>query len=128
MVSKAAWFAVAAAGLLAFAAPSAQAGGDPDAGKKVFNQCRACHSLEAGQHRVGPSLHGIFGRTAGTVEGFNRYSPALKKSDVVWDAETLSSYIEDPKGFIEGNRMPFVGIANDQKRADLIAYLKQAAQ
>lgn len=128
MLTKGVLFATVAA-VAAFAiAPSAQAAGDPAAGKRVFNQCMACHALEAGQHRVGPSLHGIFGRKAGTVEGFDRYSPALKESDIVWTAETMDKYIEDPNNYIKGNRMPFVGLSNAQKRADLIAYLKEATQ
>lgn len=122
------WIALAAIIGVWATAPAAQAEGDPAAGRKVFNQCMACHALKEGQHRVGPSLYGIFGRKAGTVEGFNRYSPALKEADVVWNDETLSKYIENPSEYIPGNRMPFPGLADAQKRADLIAYLKQELQ
>lgn len=111
----------------ATAAPAA-AEGDPDKGKKVFNQCRACHSLEPGQHRVGPSLAGMWGREAGTAEGFTRYSDPMKEADVVWDAQTLDAYLADVRGYIPGNRMTYPGVRNADQRADLIAYLKQETQ
>lgn len=108
----------------ATAAPAA-AEGDPDKGKKVFNQCRACHSLKAGEHRVGPSLAGVWDREAGTAEGFTRYSDPMKESGVVWNAETLDAYLADVRGYIPGNRMTYPGVRSAEQRADLIAYLKQ---
>ncbi len=122
-------FAVTAFSLLSVLATApAQAEGDPEAGKKVFNQCRACHALVEGQHRVGPSLHGVFGREAGAVESFRRYSDALKESGIVWNAETLDKYLENPRDYIPGNIMSFPGVKSAEKRADVIAYLKEAAQ
>ena len=89
------------------------------------SRCSACHALVEGQNRVGPSLYGLFGRTAGTVEGF-RYSPANANSGVVWSAETLEPYLENPRTFMPGNRMAFAGVRNPQDRADLIAFLREA--
>lgn len=98
--------------------------GDAAAGEKVFDQCKACHTVEAGKNRIGPSLHGVVGRKAGAVEGFN-YSPALKGSNLTWDAATLDKYLADPKGFIPGNKMAFAGLKKSEDRANVIAYLAQ---
>ncbi len=92
-------------------------------GEKVFKQCMACHSIKEGENRVGPSLHGIIGRTAGQVAGFN-YSAANKASGKTWDDETLFAYLEAPQKSIPGTKMAFAGLKNPQDRADLIAYLK----
>ena len=109
------------------AAAAAQLAGDPEAGESVYRQCQACHTLEeGGAHRVGPNLHGVFGRTAGTAEGFDTYSPAMQEADLVWDAETLSKYLANPQEFMPGTRMPFAGIKDEDDLQDLIAYLKQA--
>ena len=101
--------------------------GDPAAGEKVFNRCRACHVLDADTNRVGPYLQGVFGRTAGTVEGFN-YSPAMKDSGIVWEEETIAEYVTDPKGYVPGNRMAFPGLRKEEDVANLVAYLKEATQ
>jgi cytochrome c len=99
--------------------------GDPANGEKVFAKCKACHTTEAGKNRVGPSLAGLFGRTAGTVEGF-KYSDGMKGSGIVWDDDTISKYLEAPKTFIPGNKMAFPGLKKPEDRDDVIAYLKQA--
>ena len=120
----------AAAVLLASIAGPAMAAGDPDAGSHVFTQCKACHSLEAGKNMVGPSLHGLFGRTAGTAAGYS-YSDAMKKAGaggLAWNEDTLAKYLADPKAFVPGDKMPFLGVKDPAKLADLIAYLKQATQ
>jgi cytochrome c len=111
--------------LAAAAGPAGAATGDPEAGARLFRACAACHSLEPGRHRTGPSLAGIVGRKAGTAEGFRRYSPALEGADVVWDAAALDAWLREPGAFIPGNRMTFQGIPDAQVRADLIAYLAQ---
>jgi cytochrome c len=117
--------AAAAALALGFFTVAASAqDGDPEAGKKVYRQCQACHVLDKEQNRVGPHLVGIFGREAGSVEGF-KYSDAMKESGIVWDEETIDAYVADPKGYIPGNRMPYAGLKDAEDRADLIAYLKQ---
>lgn len=95
-------------------------------GQTLFLQCRACHSLQAGEpHKVGPNLHGMFGRKAGTAPGFN-YSPALADSGVIWTPETLDAWLERPSEFLPGNRMVFIGVQQPADRANLIAYLQQA--
>jgi cytochrome c len=113
--------------LFAFGSGLAQAEGDAAKGAKVFNKCKACHALEAGKNKIGPSLHGLMGRAAGTAEGF-KYSDAMAGSGLTWDEATLDQYLADPKGFIPGNKMVFVGVKKDDQRADVIAYLKEATQ
>jgi cytochrome c len=97
--------------------------GDPVAGKKVFAQCMACHVVAAGQNRVGPSLYGVIGRTAGTVEGF-RYSDANKNSGIVWTEQKLFEYLENPRATIPGTIMAFAGLKKPEDRANVIAYIK----
>lgn len=97
---------------------------DADAGKTVFNQCRACHQVgETAKNGVGPLLNGIIGRKAGSVEGYS-YSEANKNSGKTWDDETFLAYIKDPKAFMPGNKMAFAGVKDEKKAADLLAYLK----
>ncbi len=99
--------------------------------EKAFKQtCRSCHSDKAGGRGIGPSLAGVIGREAGTVDGYN-YSKALKDSDVVWTAETIDSHITDVKGFIPKNRMGTMfpqGVKDSKKRAEIIAYLESISQ
>jgi cytochrome c len=97
-------------------------------GARVFRACIACHSLQPGRHRTGPSLAGIIGRKAGEAEGFARFSPALRDSGVIWDETSLDAWISDPAAFIPGNRMTFPGLPDEQARADLIAYLEQVSE
>jgi cytochrome c len=103
----------------------AAAAGDPEAGEKVFRKCQTCHEVKAPKNKVGPHLVGIFGRKAGTVEGF-KYSDAMKNSNVVWNEETISAYVKEPKGYIPDNRMVFPGLKKEEDVANLIAYLKEA--
>ncbi len=110
------------AGLLG-GAGLAHAEGDPAAGEQVWRQCQACHVLDAEQNRVGPHLVGIFGRAAGAVDGFN-YSDAMANSGIVWDDETIAAYLADPRGYVEGNRMAFAGLRQEQQILDVIAYMK----
>lgn len=95
---------------------------DASAGKLVFMQCAACHSID-GTTRTGPTLKGIIGRKAGSVADFH-YSRALKRVAIVWDAATLDAYLSHPQQQIPGNTMPFAGIADAKQRADLVAYLQ----
>jgi cytochrome c2 len=100
---------------------------DPEKGKAVFEQCAACHSLDGSGDYDGPTLKGIMGRKAGSLEDY-RYSAAMKRADVVWDAATLDKYVTDPQALIPGNRMAFAGIADKDQRDDLIAYLAAATR
>jgi cytochrome c2 len=111
--------------LLPFAA--ARADGDPARGEARFQECAACHRLESGANEVGPSLQGIFTRKAGELQDF-RYSPAMKRSGIVWTAQTIGQYIADPQAMIPANRMPYAGMASPADRADLIAYLVMATK
>ncbi|MFN3857990.1 MAG: c-type cytochrome [Caulobacter sp.] len=98
--------------------------GDLENGRRQFALCRSCHTLpEGGPKLTGPNLHGVFGRKAGSVEGF-AYSDAVKNAGFTWDAEKLDAWLADPRGFLPGNKMSFVGVKDAQKRIDLIAYLK----
>jgi cytochrome c len=105
----------------------AQAAGDAARGEAKFQECAACHKLEAGVNNVGPSLHGIIGRKAGAVADF-RYSPAMKRSGITWTPETLDKFIADPQAMVPANRMPYAGLADPAARADLIAFLQKSAQ
>lgn len=101
------------------------AAADPDKGQVLFLQCRACHSLEAGgANKVGPNLHGMFGRKAGMAPGF-AYSEAVTQASIVWSAATLDQWLARPSDFLPGNRMVFVGIRKPEDRANLIAYLQR---
>jgi cytochrome c len=102
--------------------------GDPARGADLFGRaCAACHSLQPGRNKTGPSLAGVVGRKAGDLPSFHRYSPALKNSGVTWDPAALDAWIKDPQAFIPGNRMPFRGIPDAQARADIVAYLAAPA-
>ena len=106
------------------AAP-AMASGDAAAGEKLFKRCKACHVVDAEKHKTGPHLVNIMGRTAGTVEGYKRYSKAMKASGIVWNEETLDGYLEKPKAYVKGTRMAFAGLRKEADRANVIAYLKR---
>jgi cytochrome c len=98
---------------------------DPENGKSVWNKCRACHQLgENAKNMVGPILNGLFGRKAGTVEGYT-YTEANKSSGIVWDEATFREYIKNPKAKIPNTKMVFAGLNDEQDIDDLIAYLKQ---
>lgn len=96
--------------------------GDPARGQALFAQCAICHTVEPGVQRLGPSLHGVIGRAAGSVDGF-AYSPAMRDSAISWSEPELYEYLRDPQGKISGTSMAFAGLADPQNRADLIAWL-----
>jgi cytochrome c len=112
---------------LALAVSGPVAGQDVAAGKRSFAKCQACHTLEAGDNKIGPSLHGLFGRKAGSAPGFS-YSKANRDSGVVWNDETLFAYLEAPQKYIPGTKMIFAGIRTEKERRDLVAYLKEATK
>jgi cytochrome c len=93
---------------------------DAEMGKQDFAACAPCHAPD--QNGVGPKIGGVLNRPAGSVEGF-RYSRAMRNSKIVWDEKSLDAYLTEPQKLVPGNLMPFSGIAESQKRSDLIAYL-----
>ena len=98
---------------------------DIEAGEAVFKKCRACHAVGPdAKNRVGPQLNGLFGRTAGSVEGY-RFSDANANSGIVWSEDIFAEYIRNPRGYIPGTKMAFVGLKKDDEIANITAYLKQ---
>ncbi len=115
------------AGGVLFTGSAALAEGDPAKGQRVFRQCQACHVMQEGMHRVGPSLHGVFGRQAGVVEGFRFSKPHADAgtNGLVWTEEVMFDYLENPRRYIPGNRMAFAGLRRPQDRLDVIAYIRE---
>lgn len=114
-------FAALACGGLVTAA-SAQ---DVANGEKIFAQCRTCHQVgEAAKSIVGPNLNGLFGRKAGTVQGYE-YSEANRSSGITWNEATFVEYIKNPRAKIPGTKMVYAGLKDEKRARDLIAYLKQ---
>ncbi len=109
---------------LTLLAESALGARDPARGATTFQACAACHSTTAGVHMTGPSLAKIWQRKAGTVEGFLRYSDAMKKANLVWTEQTLDQWLANPEALIPGTSMTFPGLRESQARQDVIAYLK----
>ena len=93
-------------------------------GEKIFKRTYgACHTVEPGKHRVGPSLAGVVGRKAGTTEGF-KYSDAMKNANIAWSEDNLDKYLTDPKGFLPGNKMAYTGLKKENDRKAVIEYLE----
>jgi len=109
---------------LSVLASPASAEGDPAKGEKIFSRCKACHTVEAGKNKIGPSLAGVVGRHSGSIADF-KYSDAMHNANVTWDEANLDKYLADPKSFVPGNKMLFPGLKSEQDRQDVIAYLKQ---
>lgn len=110
---------------LLFSSAASMAAGNPAEGEKIFKRsCSACHiATKDGPKRLGPSLFGVAGRKAGSVEGF-RYSEANKNSGVTWTPDVLDKYLIDPKKYIPGTSMAFAGVKKDDERANVVAYLE----
>src|ERR1700741_4071880 len=104
---------------MAVRAGVAHADGDAANGEKIFAKCKACHTVEAGKNKVGPSLAGVVGRKAGMAEGFN-YSDAMKNAGLTWDEATLNTYLTAPKKLVPGTKMAFPALPNEQDRLDVI--------
>ena len=120
--------ALLVAATAALALPMAAQAQDADAaakGKQIFTRCQACHSIDAGTNKLGPSLHGLVGRPSGSIEGFN-YSDAMKNAHLTWDEATLDKYLAGPKQVVPGTKMIFPGLPKEEDRLNVIAYLKEA--
>ena len=105
---------------------AASAEGDAAEGKKVFKKCAVCHSVEPAENKVGPSLAGVVGRPAASVEGF-KYSDAMKASGIVWTEDKLDAYLVSPKEVVPDGKMKFAGLKKEDDRRNVIEYLKQLA-
>ena len=114
--------------ILVAGSASAQSGNEAR-GERLFNQqCKACHTVDKdGASTVGPNLHGLVGRKAGSTEGFSS-SDAMKASGIVWDDKTLVEYLKDPKGRVPGTKMVYAGLKQETQQADMIAFLRKATQ
>jgi cytochrome c len=109
--------------------PLARLVADAQRGAGLFqSRCGICHTVEAdGPNKMGPNLHGLFGRHAGSLPGYS-YSPAMRAADIVWGAQTLDQYLTNPHLDVPNDKMPFAGLPNQADRDDIIAYLEQATQ
>ncbi|TWB67659.1 cytochrome c [Nitrospirillum amazonense] len=117
-------------------AGTARAAGDAANGATVFKKCAACHSAEQGVNKVGPSLFGVVGRPAGSIDGYS-YSPAVQQAaakGLVWSEDNIVAYLANPHKYLGdfvgdpsvSNKMPF-SLADEQQRRDVVAYLKSLA-
>ena len=105
----------------------AAAASDAAKGQKVFLKCKACHEVATDKNKVGPTLKGLFGRAAGSVEGY-AYSNAMKSSGITWNEETLKTYLAKPKDVVPGTKMAFAGLKKEEDVEDVIAYLEEATK
>ncbi len=123
-LSRAAMATLTAAAILVSGA--ALADGDAKKGKKIYNKCKACHSLAKGKKKVGPSLCGVIGAKAGSQAGFS-YSSDMKKSGLTWDDATLDKYLTNPRALVKKTKMSFAGLKKEDDRENVIAYIKAEA-
>jgi cytochrome c len=113
-----------AAGLVAGTVPAAVA--DTAVGERVFvTQCSGCHSVEPERNRAGPTLHGLFGRQSGTLEGFD-FSSAMREARIEWSPETLDAFLAEPREVVPGTKMVLWGLPPEDRR-NVIAYLESVA-
>jgi cytochrome c len=121
-------FALAVVATIAFLSPAVAQSGDAARGQQDFRACAPCHSLEPDRNMTGPSLANLWGRKAGSLPSFERYSEALKASGIIWDDRSLDGWLTDPDRMVPDNEMPFNGIKDTRVRADLLAFLKDATK
>ena len=110
--------------MMALSLSAAAQAGDIAKGEKIFKKCKACHVVDKEKNKTGPHLVGLFGRQAGSVESFKKYSKAMRESGIVWNAETLDGYLENPKKYLKGGKMAFAGLKKEKDRQNIIAYLE----
>ena len=123
---KAIMFACVVSAVGVLTAPQPSQAGDAQRGEVLFGRCAVCHSPEPGKHKSGPSLAGVVGRPAGSAEGYNRYSRAMRahgEAGAVWTPEELQAYLADPRSVVPGTGMLF-RLKDETDRADVIAYLQ----
>lgn len=127
-----AWGASALLAASVLANNPVHAAGDAVAGKKVFSKCMACHDMAVDKNKIGPSLHGVVGRTAGTLASFeSKYSDAMKQAGaagLVWDETNIAAYMKAPKEKVPGNKMAFAGLKDDADIANVIAYIEESSK
>src|SRR5712672_1957162 len=111
---------------IALLSPALAQNGDASRGQQDFRACAPCHSLEPDRNMTGPSLVNLWGRKAGALSSFDRYSDALKSSGIIWDDRALVGWLTDPQRMVPNNEMAFEGISDSHVRADLLAFLKDA--
>ncbi len=121
-------FGIAALATIALLSPALAEQGDASRGQQYFRACAPCHSLEPDRNMTGPSLAGLWGRKAGGLPSFERYSDPLKSSGIIWDDRALDGWLTDPQRMVPGNEMPFDGIKEAGVRSDLLAFLKVATE
>jgi cytochrome c len=121
-------FVIITLAAIASSSPAFAESGDIARGQKDFRVCAPCHSLETDRNMTGPSLAGLWGRKAGSLPSFERYSDALKSSGIIWDDRSLDGWLTDPDQMVPDNDMPFNGIKDARDRADLLAFLKEASK
>lgn len=117
--------------MLAFMAISSAHAGDAAKGEKVFKRCKACHYVDKDLNKTGPSLVNVFGRTAGQLESYKKYSKAMVAAGadgLIWDDDTMAEYLRKPKAFIKGTKMAFGGLKKDSQIEDVIAYMRQYSE
>src|SRR5438876_7056964 len=121
-------YGVIAFATIALLSPALAQNGDASRGQQDFRACAPCHSLEPDRNMTGPSLADLWGRKAGSLPSFERYSEALKSSGIIWDDRALDGWLTDPQHMVPDNDMPFEGIKDARVRADLLAFLKEATR
>ena len=121
-------YAIPALAIVVLTSPALAQSGKAMRGQRDFRACAPCHSLQPQRNMTGPSLANLWGRKAGGLPSFERYSDALKSSGIIWDDNSLDAWLTDPQQVVPGNDMPFDGIKDTGARADLLAFLKEATK
>jgi cytochrome c2 len=117
------WLCLTGLAAAALAAAPAARAADVQRGRQLFQACAACHGPAGKGTPLAPRLVGVVGRKAGSLDDF-RYSPAMRRSAIVWDEATLRAYVANPQGEVKGNRMAFSGVPDPRDAEDIVAYLK----